>query len=122
MRLPVGPKAPAQAREIVRDVVPSPELGPKAELLTSEIVSNAVKHSGMTPDDDLELNIDIEEGTVRVSVSDTGPRFEKPENPSPDYGYGLALVDLLSDRWGVVHDGANDVWFEIDLPPIPLSG
>lgn len=118
MRLPVSADSPAKARRVVRDSMPSPDLVPVASLLTSEIVSNAVKHSGLTPEDTIGFAVDVEEGRIRVGVSDDGPGFEKPGNPvfSAEHGFGLAMVDRLSDRWGVNHDGANEVWFEMDLP------
>lgn len=117
MRLPVGPDAPSTARNIVRDAVPSAEDAATATLLTSEVVTNAVRHSGLTADDSIGFSVEVDEGTVRVRVSDEGAGFEKPANPvaSEDHGFGLAMLDRLADRWGVTHDGANEVWFEIDL-------
>ncbi len=119
MRLPVGPDSPARARTIVRDAVPSAEHSGTATLLTSEVVTNAVRHSGLTPDMTIGFSVEVEAGTVRVRVSDDGPGFEKPSNPvaSDDHGFGLAMLDRLADRWGVTHDGSNEVWFEIDLLP-----
>ena len=123
MRLLVGPDAPTRARNIVRDAVPSAELSAIATLLTSEVVTNAVRHSGLTSDETIGFCVERDEGTVRVRVSDDGPGFEKPTNPvaSEDHGFGLAMVDRLADRWGVTHDGSNEVWFEIDLlaPDLP---
>jgi hypothetical protein len=29
-------------------------------------------------------------------------------------GFGLVLVDRISDRWGVIRDRPNVVWFELD--------
>ena len=117
MRLPVGPDAPSTARNIVRDAVPSAGDSATATFLTSEVVTNAVRHSGLTADDTIGFSIEVEEGTIRIRVSDEGAGFEKPRNPvaNEDHGFGLAMVDRLADRWGVTHDGSNEVWFEIDL-------
>ncbi len=30
-------------------------------------------------------------------------------------GRGLAFLDAIADRWGVIRDGENCVWFELDL-------
>jgi serine/threonine-protein kinase RsbW len=123
MRLPVGPDAPTRARNIVRDAVSSSELSAIATLLTSEVVTNAVRHSGLTPGETIGFSVDVEDGTVRVGVSDDGPGFDKPTHPvaGEDHGFGLAMVDRLADRWGVTHDGSNEVWFEIDAlaPDLP---
>ena len=117
MRLPVGPDAPSTARNIVRGAVSSAEDSATATLLTSEVVTNAVRHSGLTADDTIGFSIEVEEGTIRIRVSDEGAGFEKPRNPvaNEDHGFGLAMVDRLADRWGVTHDGSNEAWFEIDL-------
>ena len=34
-----------------------------------------------------------------------------------DGGYGLNIVDKLSDRWGVKMNGCARVWLEIDREP-----
>jgi hypothetical protein len=50
-------------------------------------------------------------------VIDEGPGFEprptRSVNPIED-GFGLTLVEQLSDRWGVEVDDETRVWFEID--------
>ncbi len=121
MRVPVGPNAPKQAREAVREVMANESFDKMstAILLTSEIVTNAVTHAGLAADDMIVAHAAVEHGTLRVSVSDGGPGFEIPKSPAGDLeegGFGLAFVDRLSDRWGVELDGSNAVWFEIDLP------
>ena len=30
-------------------------------------------------------------------------------------GRGLAFLDALANRWGVVHNGETCVWFELDF-------
>jgi anti-sigma regulatory factor (Ser/Thr protein kinase) len=86
-----------------------------ASLCVSELVTNAVLHAGIGPDDELELEVTIEDsGLLRVAVSDTGSGFEPPA-PSVDGtgGWGLFIVDRLSERWGVERRGGTRVWFEI---------
>jgi anti-sigma regulatory factor (Ser/Thr protein kinase) len=90
-----------------------------AVLLTSELVSNAVRHAGHTSDDDpIELTVSVDARTLRVSVRDLGPGFD-PKAPlvrSEEGGWGLSLVRRLSSHWGVTSaDDGTDVWFEIDL-------
>ena len=121
MRLPIGPDAPKQAREAVREVMAHESLDKTstAALLTSAIVTNAVTHAGLTADDMIVIEAEVADGTLRVSVTDDGPGFEIPTPPAGDLvegGIGLVLIDRFSDRWGVEHDGPNVVWFELDLP------
>jgi anti-sigma regulatory factor (Ser/Thr protein kinase) len=53
---------------------------------------------------------------VRIEVTDNGPGFE-PDASRPDEdessGWGLFLIDQLSERWGVVHEDLTMVWFEV---------
>jgi hypothetical protein len=42
-----------------------------------------------------------------------------PPDPGPESlsGWGLYLVDQLTDRWGVTGTDGTRVWFEIDREP-----
>lgn len=92
------------------------------ELLVSEVVTNAVGHAGTGG----EMVLMHHEGLLRVEVSDSGggdvaPRHARPEDVT---GRGMAIVDALAARWGVVDDGrgtgdrAKRVWFEIEHPAL----
>jgi hypothetical protein len=51
-------------------------------------------------------------------VGDGGDGFARRRfvrHAAGEHGYGLYIVELLSDRWGVARDTLNWVWFEIDL-------
>ena len=88
------------------------------ELLTTELVSNAIRHTR----DELTLTVWLEGGQLRVGVSDTSHR--RPQlvqvGQRDTSGRGLHLVEALADRWGVDPDGrglGKTVWFEIAAPP-----
>lgn len=86
-----------------------------AELLLSEVVSNAVKYgSGGT----LSVEFERDDGRFRAEVVDQGDGFVAPRRDPDDLytrgGWGLPLVETLSDRWGV-HRGSTHVWFEFEL-------
>jgi len=57
---------------------------------------------------------------VRVGVTDDDPIVPEmaPLDPTAVGGFGLRLIDLLSDEWGieVVKGDGKCVWFEIALP------
>jgi anti-sigma regulatory factor (Ser/Thr protein kinase) len=85
-----------------------------AQLLVTELVANAVEHSG--GDGELSLDVSLGEGRLRVGVSDPGPGFQpQPRRPgSPlDSGWGLHFVDQIADRWAVELDTRTHVWFEL---------
>ena len=88
-------------------------------LLTSEVVTNSVRHAGLAPGDTIGLAVDLSERRIRVEIADDGPGFDPSELPesSPEGagGWGLWLVKQLSDRWGVIRDEPNRVWFEVSL-------
>lgn len=87
-------------------------------LLASELVTNAVRHAGLGPEDSIRFRVLASVKLVRVEVHDGGPEFGIPNSgaPGPDQvgGRGLYLVQVLSDRWGVEHDDLVYVWFEMD--------
>ncbi|HSM01968.1 MAG TPA: ATP-binding protein [Acidimicrobiia bacterium] len=86
-------------------------------LLVSELVTNSVRHAGLNGSDRIGLVVDIDGETVRVEVRDPGPGFEpRSLSPKPHHGsgWGLHLVQLLADRWGVDTTDAETVtWFEL---------
>lgn len=85
-----------------------------ASLCVSELVTNAVLHAEVGPEQQLELDVTIDAGLLRVTVTDMGASFPAPEPSLGDEsGWGLFIVDRLSDRWGVEHEGGTRVWFEI---------
>ena len=118
--VPTGSVAPGEARRHVRgrlaQEVP-PHVVADIELLTSELVSNAVRHATMDASDTIGLNIAIGPQTIRVTVIDGGTGFDSTKldpSPGPDEGgWGLFLVEQMSDRWGIDED-PHGVWFEID--------
>jgi anti-sigma regulatory factor (Ser/Thr protein kinase) len=85
-------------------------------LLVSELVTNSVRHSGRNGSGVVELEVDVTETRVLVRVIDNGPGFEaSPRGPEddPGSGWGLFLVEQISDRWGVELNGSTQVWFEL---------
>ncbi|MDQ2826478.1 MAG: ATP-binding protein [Actinomycetota bacterium] len=87
------------------------------ELLTSEIVTNAILHGRAGP----KLIVEIDDGVVRVGVHDMGPdvpvrRIARADDVS---GRGVVIVDELASAWGVEPElgGGKRVWFEVAAPP-----
>ena len=95
-----------------------PEKLEDVRLVVSELVTNSVRHAGLSPDEQISLAVAISGGSVRGRVCDPGPGFEKPTEPKPrtdlSGGWGLPIVERISDRWGIKRNGCACVWFEID--------
>jgi len=84
-----------------------------AELLVSELVTNAVLHARS----ETRVTIEHAGATVRISVHDTSPTQPRLRELGPESvtGRGLLLVDRIARRWGVDSDGdGKSVWFEVD--------
>lgn len=82
-------------------------------LLISELVTNAVVHTGCPA----VLRMLFGEPGVRVEVADASDRAPSPRQAAGDDtgGRGLELVDGLADRWGWQREGAGKrIWCEID--------
>ncbi|MER7052882.1 MULTISPECIES: ATP-binding protein [unclassified Streptomyces] len=110
-------RAVPEARRALRDLLRHwgrPGRSEIAELLTSELVTNALVHT----DDDAVLTATVGPEGLRVEVRDfvgglPGPRAPEPEESTN--GRGLVLVHSLADAWGVrPHGVGKSVWFRLD--------
>jgi anti-sigma regulatory factor (Ser/Thr protein kinase) len=102
VRLATGPVAAAEARRRVRAVIRSWQVRvdlDAALLLTSELVTNAVRHEAGQA---VVLVIACFRGRLRVDVHDTSCCLPAVAEVPADAetGRGLLLVETLSDEWG----------------------
>ncbi|MFG2618139.1 ATP-binding protein [Streptomyces sp. NPDC048507] len=121
--VPQGPRAPGRARALLRTRLAewktAEETADTAELLLSELVTNAVRHSGAPPGRDIGVRVARYDGVLRVEVADAGALVDlAPQNASAwdERGRGLAIVAALADRWGQCprrHGIGKAVWAEI---------
>ena len=107
------------ARRALQELAPvlEPELLENMSLLVSELVTNSIRYAGTPASASVELRASVFDDRVRVEVTDHGPGFEaRARDPSTQHesGWGLYLVDQLSDRWGVSRVDGTAAWFEID--------
>ncbi|WP_308296195.1 ATP-binding protein [Streptomyces sp. ISL-96] len=104
-------------RRILRTYLASWHLMPvadAAELALTELIANVVRH---VPGRRCSVLILRTDKGVRVEVADACPQLPKAGSAGPldDGGRGLALVEAVSDRWGVSPGPGRDgktVWFE----------
>jgi len=121
VRLPADPRAPAAARAALDPVTSDliPERHDDARLLVSELATNSIRHARLERGGWVRLTACVEEGSLRVEITDSGRGFEpavpKDADPELGSGRGLFLVDALADRWGVDRNGVTRAWFEMDL-------
>ncbi len=81
-----------------------------AELVISELVTNALRH-GLG---DIVVRTSLADGDLlQVSVTDSGPELPalQPVDPGRVGGVGLRIVDRLASEWGVASfPGGKTVW------------
>ena len=123
VRLVTGPAAPAEARRRVRDAIRSwrvPVDLDAALLLTSELVTNAIRHEPGQGAQAVMLAIDSSRGRLRVDVHDTSRSLPAVAEVPADAetGRGLLLVETLSDEWGFYRTPAGKaVYFTLAFEP-----
>jgi anti-sigma regulatory factor (Ser/Thr protein kinase) len=85
-------------------------------LAASELATNAVRHGRLPADAEMRLLVDLDDRTVRVALeqptSAAGVTLVPPEDRGPG-GFGLAIIDSMSDAWGVEAGPPGSVWFEV---------
>lgn len=106
MRLPFTPSSASVARARLRrwmsDIGGSGESIEDARVVISELVGNSVRHARPLADGSVLVTWTLDDGTVRVSVTDGGGGT-RPRNvhaPSSALaGRGMAIVDVLAEDW-----------------------
>ncbi|MFB6440268.1 ATP-binding protein [Streptomyces sp. NPDC056411] len=118
VRLPSRPQSAGTARRLTACVLLkqwslAPQLAEHAVLLVSELVGNAVRHTGART---FGLRMLRRRGWLRIEVRDPsrGLPCLMPVQEMDVSGRGLFLVDTLSDRWGVdLLPRGKTTWFEM---------
>jgi anti-sigma regulatory factor (Ser/Thr protein kinase) len=88
------------------------ELIDDAQLVLSELVTNALQHGVADSLDDLEVSWALSAGRLRLSVLDGGTAGDlaaRPASADALSGRGLAIVDCLCEQWSVDHQGGTRV-------------
>ena len=118
---PSAPLSASRARAFVESVLAGAGLDQlvyTATLLVSELVANAILHSG-TP---LEVVVRCGDDRVRVEVYDGNPQLPVRKHYSnlSGTGRGLLLIQRMADGWGADRTaGGKVVWFELDRRSAP---
>ena len=80
--------------------------------MVSELVTNGIVHGRREGDLPVMLDLCVN-GDIRCAVLDQGPGFAERADEDVRGGWGLQLVEQLSDRWGMqCSPRRTEVWFE----------
>ncbi|MEV6005227.1 SpoIIE family protein phosphatase [Streptomyces sp. NPDC051976] len=110
------PQTPGRARRLVRQALRRWDLEDQleaAELLVSEIVTNAVRYAERP----ITLRL-LRTDVLRCEVGDDAPLLPRMRHAAPEEegGRGLYLVNRMAQRWGATRLGAGKVvWFELPI-------
>jgi two-component sensor histidine kinase len=121
--LTAGPAAAAEARRHVQDAIETWGVSADpfvAALLTSELVTNAIRHAGGP----VKVFVTCSCGHLRVYVHDGSREWPAPLDSPVDAedGRGLMLVTSLSTHWGCYRTSAGKaVYFTLALEMEPDS-
>jgi anti-sigma regulatory factor (Ser/Thr protein kinase) len=110
------PESVAGARHFVKDLLSDQprETVEAAELMTSELATNSVRHARS----DFELAIHRSRDEIRVEVSDHGEGRPVLRSPTvrDQSGRGLQIVQALAEDWGIAPSpNGKLVWFTLPL-------
>jgi anti-sigma regulatory factor (Ser/Thr protein kinase) len=115
--LPCDREAPARVRAELAKVDEIAPVRDDARLVASEIVSNAVLHSGGTPNHALDVRGRLGEDFFEISVHDPALTDETPMvRDEPEIGgLGLRIIERLAAAWGVTQPNGRVVWAKLSL-------
>jgi hypothetical protein len=112
----LSPQAPALARRRLNEYRDALEQGlfDDLRIVTSELVSNAITHSGKEEGDPITVNTTLAANVFRIEVVDYADAVPVLE-PAHERRSGLAYVGIVSDRWAGSTTTPFFVWAEIDV-------
>jgi PAS domain S-box-containing protein len=114
-RLPAQPSSVGEARRLVRQSLADAgrgDLVETAELLVSEVVTNALLHAG-TP---IDVALSVKENGLFVEVGDGSPHLPSRRSyaAAARTGRGLLMLEQMVNDWGVLpNPPGKTVWFHV---------
>jgi anti-sigma regulatory factor (Ser/Thr protein kinase) len=119
--VPLDVRAPRAGRTVVEQVLGERVAAvvlERAKLVMSELVSNSVRHGRGSVGAGIVVRVRLLDGGFWLEVEDRGRDgavARHAANPAADGGFGLRIVDELSERWGIerVAQGGTRVWAQL---------
>lgn len=115
--MPCDLRAPAAVREILARLHDGGWSLNDGQLIASELVANAVRHSGCADEHRIRVDIARRARHLLIAVHDPGLSAHTAQpvsaDPSEPGGWGLQIIDRLSARWGSERPDGYWVWAEL---------
>jgi anti-sigma regulatory factor (Ser/Thr protein kinase) len=119
--VPCDPDAPGTVRAALAEMDRIREVLIDVMLVASELVTNAVVHSGCQREHELAVRAYVEGDRMTISVWDPGLSAQvahrRVGGADSAGGWGLQIVDRVAARWGSERDHGYQVWAELALAP-----
>lgn len=110
-------RAPARVRCSLGELEGIADASDDLKVIASELVTNAILHSGCDEEDLLAVELGYREGRLMLSVRDPGASGDSAALAgarTPGHGgLGLKIVQLLAERWGEQRGDGYLVWAEL---------
>lgn len=124
------PSRIGQVRRIVSAHLRHWQLDPLIDLAAlgvTELLTNVHRHA--QPDKTCTVEVELLLDRLTVSVRDHDPRIpdlSEPADTDAEFatsGRGLAIIEAMSESWGVRPHGDSGkvVWFTLQAPPSPVA-
>ncbi len=117
LEVPCDPYAPVIVRNALAEVHDGGWSLDDGRLVASELVSNAVRHSGCADEHRLQVEVSRREGRLLISVHDPGlsgqPALPAADDRSMAGGWGLRIIEEVSEAWGAERPDGYRVWAEL---------
>jgi two-component sensor histidine kinase len=121
LEVPCNSDAPFLVRDAVDRCEELSAVRQEARLIASELVTNAVLHSGCNGGDLLDVRASVRGAHLLIAVSDPGAKGQTPalrvEDDPARVGFGLRVVQQLARRSGSDRPDGQRVWAELALAP-----
>jgi anti-sigma regulatory factor (Ser/Thr protein kinase) len=118
LELPCDEHAPVIVRDALAEIHDGGWSLDDGRLVASELVGNAVRHSGCQLHHRLRIRVSRYEGRLRISVHDPGlsgqAAYPGDGDAAQPGGWGLRIIAQLSEAWGTERPNGYRVW--ADLP------
>jgi anti-sigma regulatory factor (Ser/Thr protein kinase) len=112
-------QAPGVARAALNSLAAAGRAVTDLMLIASELVTNAILHSGCTSGDLLTLRLSRRDEQFVLAVRDPGRSGREAGvaegRPLGNGGLGLRIVEMVATRWGQSRTDGYCVWAEIPM-------
>jgi anti-sigma regulatory factor (Ser/Thr protein kinase) len=127
LEVPCDLHAPVAVRDALAEIHDGAWSLDDGRLIASELVGNAVRHSGCQDEHRLQIEVRLRDGRLLISVHDPGLSGQAARPAGDDNsalgGWGLQIIEELAEAWGTERPDGYRVWAELAVhADVPRAG